>query len=93
MESFHQIPGTDVAKKLNEYFFNSIKSLDALIWSKRTPVQCNETSKNILWHLKMFLLLRTETLSELYPEDEVLKILFKQYQTYNEWPYVADEKD
>lgn len=41
----------------------------------------------------MFLLLKTETLSELYPEDEVLKILFKQYQTYNEWPYVADEKD
>lgn len=41
----------------------------------------------------MCLLLRTETLSELYLEDEVLKILFKQYQTYNEQPYVADEKD
>lgn len=40
----------------------------------------------------MCLLLRTETLSELYLEDEVLK-LFKQYQTYNEQPYVADEKD
>lgn len=41
----------------------------------------------------MCLLLRTETLSELYLEDEVLKILFKQYQTYNEQLYVADEKD
>lgn len=41
----------------------------------------------------MCLLLRTETLSELYLEDEVLKILFKQYQTYNEQFYVADEKD
>lgn len=26
-------------------------------------------------------------------EDELLKILIKQYQTYNEQPYVADEKD
>lgn len=41
----------------------------------------------------MFLLLRTETSSELYPEDEVLKILLKQYQTYIGRPCVADEKD
>lgn len=30
---------------------------------------------------------------ELYLEDKLLKILIKQYQTYNEQPYVADEKD